>query len=450
MKNKFDFLVIGGGSGGFAASVRATSHGASCAVVEPSYLGGTCVNIGCVPKKVMWYASYMLEMANEMAPYGFSVSIDQFDWHTLVVNRENYIAKLRKIYEKRLADQNIAWLKGKATFISANEVDIAGERYQADHILIANGGQPLYPDIPGAEFGIDSNGFFALQQQPKKVAVVGAGYIAVELAGVLHTLGSEVTVTIRHDRPLRRYDHFITDTLMDIMQQQQLPLLTQKIPKFLEKDNNDRLTLRFEDDTHIDDLDCVIWAIGREPRIAELDLAAAGIEIDDKGFIKTDPYQNTNISNIYAVGDITGRTALTPVAIAAGRHLASRLFDNQPDLHLDYENIPTVIFSHPPIGIVGLSEQQAIQQYGTEHVKTYQTRFTPMSAALGENKIPTAMKLVTVGENEQVVGCHIIGTGADEILQGFAVAVKMGATKADFDDTVAIHPTSAEELVTMR
>lgn len=444
----FDLLVIGGGSGGVATAIRAASYGACCAIVEQGHLGGTCVNVGCVPKKMMWQASHMAELLGMVKDYSFPAAAMDFDWSDFVTRREAYIADLRDIYTRRLAKENITLLHGKAQFIDAHTLDVNGEHYQADRILVASGGQPTLPAVPGGELGIDSDGFFALQQQPKRVAVVGAGYIAVELAGVLHHLGSDVSLVVRKQKPLRTFDPMLSDVLVKSMQQQGLTLLNNSQPKALKKTNN-KLQLELTKDS-LDNLDAVIWAIGREPRTHDLNLAAAGVAIDANAFVITDEWQTTNVPHIFAVGDVTSRMPLTPVAIAAGRRLADRLFGGQSNARLDYENICTVVFSHPAIGTVGLTEPEARERYGDDKVKVYQTEFNSLFYALSNDKISTAMKLVTVGVEEKIVGCHIIGMGADEMLQGFGVAIKMGATKQDFDNTVAIHPTSAEELVTMR
>jgi glutathione reductase (NADPH) len=279
--------------------------------------------------------------------------------------------------------------------------------------------------------------------------VVGAGYIAVELAGVLNSLGSEVNMLLRKGHFLGDFDAMLRDTLMEEMGHAGVNLMTQTNVQQVEQQSNHKLTIHCDNGVNLNDVDQLIWAIGRTPNTKELNLTAAGVKLDEKGFIPTDEFQNTNVTNIYALGDATGRAPLTPVAIAAGRRLADRLFNNQPDRKLDYENIPTVMFSHPPIGTIGLTEQEARELHG-DAVKTYQTSFTAMYHAIAGHSQQTAMKLVCIGADEKVVGCHIIGMGADEMLQGFSVAIKMGATKKDFDNTVAIHPTSAEELVTMR
>ncbi|MGL5532700.1 MAG: glutathione-disulfide reductase, partial [Plesiomonas shigelloides] len=340
-------------------------------------------------------------------------------------------------------------IQGFARFVDAHTVEVNGEQITADHILIATGGYPTRPAIPGAEYGIDSDGFFALRELPKRVAVVGAGYIAVEIAGVMHALGAETHLVVRKHAPLRSFDPMLIDTLLEVIKTEGPELHTQAVPQRVEKHADGSLTLHLEDGRSLH-VDCLIWAIGRKPATDRLNLDASGVELDDRGYIRVDMYQNTNVPGVYAVGDNTGRIELTPVAVAAGRRLSERLFNNKPNEHLNYDNVPTVVFSHPPIGTVGLTEPQAIEQYGEANVKVYTSSFTAMYTAVTQHRQPCRMKLVCVGAEQKIVGIHGIGFGMDEILQGFAVAMKMGATKRDFDNTVAIHPTAAEEFVTMR
>lgn len=448
MTKHYDLLAIGGGSGGIATANRAARYGAKCAVVEGGKLGGTCVNVGCVPKKIMWNAA-TVQHALESAPeYGFSVDKHAFQWAELKKSRDAYIQRLNKNYGTGLADNNVDHIQGYARFIDAHTVEVNGEQFSADHIVVATGGRPVVPQIPGADLGITSDGFFELDTQPRRVAIVGAGYIAVELAGVLNMLGSEVSLLLRRGHFLDSFDAMLRETLMEHMIQAGINILTHRNVAAVRREGN-TLTLVFQNGETLQHLDSVIWAIGREPNLQTLELAAAGLAVDARGFIPVDAYQNTCVPHIYAVGDITPGPALTPVAIAAGRRLADRIFGGMADRHLDYSNIATVVFSHPPIGTVGLTEAQAREIHG-DSVKIYQTRFTPMVQAFSSEPVKTAMKLITVGEHEKIAGLHVIGEGADEMLQGFAVAIKMGATKQDFDDTVAIHPTSAEELVTLR
>ncbi len=449
----FDFIAIGGGSGGIASAARASMHGAKVAIVEPRELGGTCVNRGCVPKKAMWYAAEIAHHSKLARDYGFDSRRGHLDWGKLIETRENYISNIHKFYDGYLDRLNITHIKGYGKFVDAHTIEVDGEQYSADHIVIAPGGAPTIPDIQGAELGITSDGFFELKQQPKKVLVAGSGYIAVELAGVLNALGSDVTLAFRKEGVLRSFDPMLSEALMEQMEKDKIRMLKLHTPEKIFQADDGTMTVNFETGpeacANYEGFDCVIWAIGRTPLTEMLELPAAGVEVNKRGYIPTDEYQNTNVQGIYAIGDITGRAQLTPVAIAAGRRLSRRLFNGEDDLKLDYDNIASVIFSHPPIGSMGYSEAEAVGHYGEDQIKVYTSRFTPMLTALTSHRQPAAMKLVCQGDDEKVVGLHVIGAGADEMLQGFAVAIKMGATKEDFDNTVAIHPTGAEEFVTM-
>lgn len=446
----YDYIAIGGGSGGIASANRAAMHGRKCALIEAKELGGTCVNVGCVPKKVMWHAAQIAEAIHHYGPdYGFDATVNRFDWNTLVENRSAYIDRIHASYDTVLGKNQVDVIRGWASFVDARTIEVDGKRYTADHILIATGGRPVRPDIPGAEHGIDSDGFFALSELPRRTAVVGAGYIAVELAGVMNALGSETHLFVRQHAPLRNFDPLISETLVEVMQAEGPLLHTHSIPKAVLKNADGSLTLQLENgESHT--VDCLVWAVGREPHTAHLNLKAAGVQVNPLGYITVDKYQNTNVPGVYAVGDITGQVELTPVAVAAGRRLSERLFNDKPGEHLDYSNVPTVVFSHPPIGTVGLSEPEARAKFGDDAVKVYRSSFTAMYTAVTRRRQPARMKLVCAGPEEKIVGIHGIGFGMDEMLQGFAVALKMGATKKDFDDTVAIHPTAAEEFVTMR
>jgi glutathione-disulfide reductase len=447
----YDYLAIGGGSGGIASINRAASYGKKCAIVEAKHLGGTCVNVGCVPKKVMWYGANIAEAIYKYAPdYGFDIDVKGFEFATLVKNRTAYIDRIHTSYNNVLTKNGVDVITGYAKFVNKNTVEVNGENISADHILIAVGGTPARPDIPGAEYGIDSDGVFELQILPKRVAIVGAGYIAVEIAGVFNALGSETHLFVRKDRPLRQFDGDIVDVLTKVMADDGLTLHTHATPKEVIKNLDDSITLVLEDG-RTQTVDALIWAIGRKPLTQDLGLDNAGVLTNTQGKIMTDKFQNTNVSGIYAVGDvIENGIELTPVAVAAGRRLSERLFNKKPDEHLDYTLVPTVVFSHPPIGTIGLSEDAAKEQFGDDNVKVYQSNFTPMYSAITNHRQPCRMKLICAGNDEKIVGLHGIGFGVDEMIQGFAVAIKMGATKADFDNTVAIHPTGAEEFVTMR
>ena len=444
----FDMIVIGGGSGGLAAARRASEYGARCAVIESHKLGGTCVNVGCVPKKVMWTTSRIAEMLHDAPDYGFSIDNRGVDWSAIKTSRDAYIKRLNDIYETNLEKAKVAYISGQAQFVSPNSVKVGDAQYTAPHVLIATGGQPVVPAIPGVEHALTSDGFFAMETLPRKVVIVGAGYIATEFAGMLHGLGSDVTMVLRKDQLLREFDSSLTSIVMSEMEQSGVKFMLNTSTTAISKTGS---TLRVElsNDAVIEDVDEFIFAIGRQPNTEGLNLAAAGVSTNARGLIETNKFQVTSNENVYAVGDVCSRFALTPVAIAAGRKLADRLFGGQVDAYLDYDNIPSVIFSHPPIGTVGLSESAARAAYGDD-VKVYTSEFKNMYYQITRRSSVTLMKLITVGPDEQVVGCHIVGDHADEMIQGFSVAVKMGATKQDFDNTVAIHPTAAEELVTMR
>ena len=444
----FDLICIGGGSGGIATANRAARFGATCAVIEADKLGGTCVNRGCVPKKIMWFASDIANTLQHAADYGFAPVDSKLDWPTLIKKREAYITRLNKLYKQTLINNSITIINGVAQFIDPHHISVDEQVYYAKHIVIATGGKPMIPDIPGAELGITSDGFFKLTEQPDNIAIVGAGYIAVELACMLQQLGSNVTLCVRYDKPLRKFDTMLSDSLITAMQRHGIQIKTHFTPTALSQINN-KLTLYAEQHNQLDNLDCVIWAIGRSPNTQQLQLNNAGVQCDNKGYIPADLYQTTNVPHIYSLGDIYGKVELTPVAIAAGRRLAHRLFNQEKKLKLDYDLVPTVIFSHPPIATIGLTEAQAIAQYGKNNIHMYTTMFKPMYFAFSDTPEFSVIKLITQGDQETIIGCHLFGTGMDEILQGVAIAIKMGATKHDFDNTIAIHPTSAEELVTI-
>jgi glutathione reductase (NADPH) len=453
MADDFDLIVIGGGSGGLACAQRAAEYGARALLVEYGRLGGTCVNVGCVPKKIMWNAAQLAEGRHDAPDYGFEPGPAGHDWATLVARREAYIARLNGIYAQNLAKRNVVYAIGRGELLGGSRVRIVqsdGERVvSAPHVVIATGGVPGLPAIPGAELGISSDGFFALPARPQRVTIVGSGYIAVELAGIFIGLGSAVTLVIRHEQLLRQFDTMLGEALMTVLRDSGAQIITVATPRAVRRDVAGSLQLDLDDGRSIAAGDALVWAIGRGPNTAGLGLAASGAQLDAAGHVRVDAWQQSSVPGLYAIGDVTGAAQLTPVAIAAGRRLSDRLFGGMADRRLDYDTIPTVIFSHPPIGTVGLSEAEARHRHG-DAVKIYTSGFTPMYHALTTRKVRVQMKLVTVGAEERIVGLHVIGAGADEMLQGFAVALKMGARKRDFDDTLAIHPTSAEEFVTMR
>ncbi|PWN25414.1 glutathione reductase [Jaminaea rosea] len=467
----YDLVVIGGGSGAMGMSRRAASYGTKVAVIEEDgRLGGTCVNVGCVPKKLMWHAADVAESLDHASDYGFpGVKRPAFDWRTFAKKRDDYVKMLNGVYDRNLAKDGVDYISGRGALTGPKSVEVAmrdqdgkfeGEKktITADHICIAVGGRPVIPsdkDVPGASLGIDSDGFFALKEQPKRVAVVGAGYIAVELAGVFNTLGTETHLLIRHDTFLRSFDPIIAETLQEHMGKTGLNVHKRTNIKKVEGQKGGPLTLHLDSGKTLE-VDCLLWAVGRRPNTDYLGLDKAGVKTEDKsGNIVVDEYQQTNVPNITCIGDVAGKALLTPVAIAAGRRLSNRLYGPEGlrgKDKLSYDDIPTVVFSHPTSGTVGLTEPEAREKYGDDQIKVYQSKFRAMYFGMvGEDhKEPTAYKLVCQGKEEKVVGVHIVGMGSDEIMQGFGVAVKMGARKKDLDDTVAIHPTSAEELVTMR
>jgi len=449
MAEQFDLLVVGGGSGGLACAQRAAEYGQHVGLIEPGRLGGTCVNVGCVPKKIMWNASEIRETLGDGVDYGFAATAHGHDWPALKAKRDAYVLRLNHLYERNLVSKKIEHIKGRGSFAGPDLIAAAGRTLKAPHIVIASGGRPLWPPIPGAELGITSDGFFDLTQRPERVAVVGSGYIAIELAGILAGLGSKVVLVIRGQEVLKQFDAMLGHAALLMLREGGIDIELEAQCAGLVERADKTLQFKLRDGRSREPLDCVIWAVGRVPNVEDLALERAGVSLSASGFIPTDAYQATNVAGIYAVGDVTGRIPLTPVAIAAGRRLADRLFDAQKERRLNDDIVPTVIFGHPPIGAVGLSEAEARVRHGAQ-VKVYTSTFVPLYYAMTTRKPHTHMKLVTAGPEERIVGLHVIGPGADEMLQGFAIAVRMGARKRDFDDTIAIHPTSAEEFVTMR
>ncbi len=444
----YDLIAIGGGSGGLAVAEKAAGFGRKVAVIESKKMGGTCVNNGCVPKKVMWYAANLAHAVDDASGFGIPAERGRTDWQKLVAGRDQYIRNINDYWNGYVDELGIEHIVGAARFVDASTIEVNGEQYSAGHIVIATGGKPIVPPVPGAELGITSDGFFELTEQPQKVAVIGGGYIGVELSGVLRALGSQVTVIAMEDRLLELFDPMIGEVLENEMHKQGIHVQTGFQVSAL-SNSAEGIVIGGEDGRSLAAFDTVIWAVGRAPNTDELNLEAAGVNMVRNGIVPVDNFQNTNVPGIYAIGDITGKMPLTPVAIAAGRRLAERLFNHKPFSRVEYDNVPSVVFAHPPIGTVGLTETQARDQY-RDQVTVYKTEFTPMRYALNDHGTATAMKLICAGKDEQVVGIHMIGDGVDEMLQGFAVAVKMKATKADFDSTIAIHPTSSEELVTLK
>jgi glutathione reductase (NADPH) len=448
MKFDFDLAVIGGGSGALACAQRAAEYGARVVLIESHRLGGTCVNVGCVPKKIMWNAAQLAQGALDAADYGFDLTLAGHDWAALRAKREAYIGRLNEIYAKNLQKRKVELIRGRGVLRGPQRVQVGVRELSAAQVVLATGGRPMVPAVPGAALGMTSDGFFALTERPRGVAVVGAGYIAMELAGVFSALGTHTTLVLRREHALREFEPLLGETLLQIQRDEGMEIAIRAVPRELRR-TEQGLTLDLADGRALGPFDAVLWAIGREAVTDCLGPEPQPVRRDARGFIATDAWQQTSVPNVYAIGDVAGRAQLTPVAIAAGRRLSDRLFGGQADRKLDYENIPTVIFSHPPIGTVGLTEAQARERFGAA-VKVYRSGFVPLYYAMTTRKPRTEIKLITAGAEERVVGLHVIGDGADELLQGFAVAVRMGATKRDFDDTVAIHPTSAEEIVTMR
>ncbi|MGA7966262.1 MAG: glutathione-disulfide reductase [Gammaproteobacteria bacterium] len=446
-QENFDFIVIGAGSGGIAAANRAATHGARVAIIEQDRLGGTCVNRGCVPKKLSWLAARTAEDLTNAEGYGFPTLMPEHDFAALRKARDRYIEYLNERYAEGLESNGVHLIRGRAHFVDAHMLSVGERQLRGKHILIATGSRIRPLAIPGGDLALTSDDFFTLETRPKRVAMIGAGYIAAELGGIFAALGSHVDMYLDGRRPLAHFDPFIGEHFGEALQRVGVNCHLAGVVKLERGMSGFRVHTNQE---QYADYDGVFAAIGRIPNTEGLKLTSAGVELDASGAIRVDTLHTTTAAHIHAVGDVTGRAhALTPVAIAAGRRLADRLFGGAPARPIDPGFIPSVVFSHPPVGSVGLTEPEARARHG-EAVHVYSTRFTPLSSALIPEKQRAAIKLVTVGDDERIVGLHIIGDGADEMLQGFAVAIRMGATKRDFDETIAIHPTTAEEVVTLR
>ena len=441
-----DLLVIGGGSAGLAMAIRAARHGAKVTVFEPHELGGTCVNRGCVPKKAMWLAAELAQAQKLASEIGFDNKPGALDWPSFIARRQAYVERARHAYARRLEEYAVRMIPAYAHFMDAHTLLADGVRHRAPHIAIATGSRPRQLDLPGVALGIDSDGFFALRECPRRVGIIGGGYIAVELAGVLHALGAQVELFSR-SRLLAHFDAELGEALGAAMAEDGIAQHGHCAVQGALRERGE-LWLDCADHARHGPYDQIIWAVGRVPNVEALQLQAAGVALGDDGHVATDAGENTSVTGVYALGDINGKRALTPVAVAAGRALAERLFGGDADSHLDYENIPSVVFSHPPVASVGISEARARDEYG-DAVRVHMASFVPMLHMLAGRERRTLMKMVTVGEAERIVGLHGIGPGMDEMLQGFAVALRMGATRTDFIKTVAIHPTSAEEFVLM-
>lgn len=446
MAYDFDLFVIGAGSGGVRAARFAAGFGARVAVAESRYLGGTCVNVGCVPKKLLVYGAHFEEDLRQAKGYGWTSGEPAFDWSTLIANKNREIERLNGIYRKLLVDSGVKLLEGHARLVGGQHVEVDGQRYSARHILIATGGWPQKPDIPGAEHAITSNEAFYLEQLPQRVLVVGGGYIAVEFASIFHGLGAKTSLLYRRDLFLRGFDESLRVHLRDEMEKKGVGLQFNSDIRRIDKQADGTLKATLADGRVLE-TDCVFYATGRRPMLDNLGLENTRIEQDDRGFIRVDNLYRTTDPYVLAIGDVIGRVQLTPVALAEGMAVARRLFRPEEYRPLSYELIPTAVFSLPNIGTVGLSEQQAREKH---RVKVFESRFRPMKLSLTESQERTLMKLVVDADSDRVLGCHMIGPEAGEIIQGLAVAMKAGATKRDFDDTLGIHPTAAEEFVTMR
>lgn len=441
----FDLFVIGAGSGGVRAARMSATYGAKVGIAEERHLGGTCVNIGCVPKKLMVYASHFDEDFEDAAGYGWTVGPRSFDWQTLIANKNQEIGRLNGIYESLLTKAGVEIVDGRAVLTGPNSLEVAGRKITAKTILVATGARPSRSSEPGQELGIVSDDIFFLEQQPERMMVLGGGYIAVEFAGIFNGLGSEVTQLYRRDLFLRGFDGDVRRFLAEEMRKKGVDLIFNTIASQIEKTSSGLLVTLSDGQKR--EVDQVLYAIGRRPNIEGLGLEAAGVALDERGAIKVDDHYRTNVPSIYALGDVTDRVQLTPVAIAEAMVLAGNLYKGE-NRTLDYADIPTAVFSQPPIGTVGLTEEQARTRY--EALDIYRSEFRPMKHTMTHNTERTLMKLIVDRASQKVVGAHMVGADAGEIAQGLGIAIKAGATKADFDATIGIHPTAAEEFVTMR
>ncbi|WP_416424782.1 glutathione-disulfide reductase [Pseudomonas sp. App30] len=447
MAHDFDLFVIGAGSGGVRAARFAAGFGAKVAVAESRYLGGTCVNVGCVPKKLLVYGAHFAEDFEQAQGFGWTLGEADFNWQTLIGNKNREIQRLNGIYRNLLVNSGVTLLEGHARIVDAHHVEVDGQRFSTERILIATGGWPQIPDIPGREHAITSNEAFFLPQLPKRVLVVGGGYIAVEFAGIFHGLGADTTLLYRKDLFLRGFDRSVREHLSEELTKRGLNLQFNSDIQRIDKQADGTLAATLKDGRVLE-ADCIFYATGRRPMLDNLGLENVSVKLDDKGFIAVDEQFQTSEPSILALGDVIGRVQLTPVALAEGMAVARRLFKPEQYRPVDYAYIPTAVFSLPNIGTVGLTEEQALEQ-GHE-VKIFESRFRPMKLTLTECQERTLMKLVVDASTDRVLGVHMVGPEAGEIIQGLAVALKAGATKQVFDETIGVHPTAAEEFVTMR
>jgi glutathione reductase (NADPH) len=446
MAYDFDLFVIGAGSGGVRAARFSAGFGAKVAVAESRYLGGTCVNVGCVPKKLLVYGSHFHEDFNTSKGFGWNPGTPVFDWPTLIANKNREIERLNGIYRTMLSKSGVTILDGHARILDPHTVEVSGTQYSCERILIATGGWPSLPDVPGKEHAISSNEAFFLEQLPPRVIVVGGGYIAVEFAGIFHGLGSHVTQLYRGDLFLRGFDDSVRSHLAEELEKKGIDLrFNADIARIDKHDGVLRATLK---NGEVLEADCILYATGRRPMLDNLGLENTAVVLDEKGFVAVDELFQTAEPSILALGDVIGRVQLTPVALAEGTAIARRLYKPQDYRPVDYTHIPTAVFSQPSIGTVGLTESQARE--AGHPVKVFESRFRPMKMTLTDNPERIYMKLVVAADTDRVLGCHMVGPEAGEIIQGLGIALKAGATKAMFDDTIGVHPTSAEEFVTMR
>ena len=447
MAYDFDLYVIGAGSGGVRAARFAAGFGAKVAVAESRYLGGTCVNVGCVPKKLLVYGAHFAEDFEQTSGFGWSLGEANFDWATLIANKDREINRLNGIYRNLLVNSGVTLHEGHARLVDAHQVEINGERFTARHILIATGGWPQIPEIPGREHAIGSNEAFFLKELPKRVLVVGGGYIAVEFAGIFHGLGAQTSLLYRGDMFLRGFDGSVRKHLQEELTKRGLDLQFNADIERIDKqaDGSLKATLK---DGRVLEADCVFYATGRRPMLDNLGLENTGVKLDERGFVAVDDLYQTAEPSILAIGDVIGRVQLTPVALAEGMAVARRLFKPEQYRPVDYANIATAVFSLPNIGTVGLTEEDA--RKNGHNVQIFESRFRPMKLTLTDCQEKTLMKLVVDADTDKVLGCHMVGPDAGEIVQGLAIALKAGATKQHFDETIGVHPTAAEEFVTMR
>ena len=447
MSYEFDLFVIGAGSGGVRAARFSAGFGAKVAVAESRYLGGTCVNVGCVPKKLLVYGAHFAEEFEQASGFGWTLGTSSFDWSTLIANKDREINRLNGIYRNLLVNSGVTLLEGHARLTGPNEVEVNGQRHTAKHILIATGGWPQIPDIPGREHAISSNEAFFLKELPKRVLVVGGGYIAVEFAGIFQGLGAETSLLYRGEMFLRGFDGSVRKHLHEELLKRGMDVQFNADIARIDKQPDGSLSATLKDGRVLE-ADCVFYAAGRRPMLDNLGLEATGVTLDKRGFVQVNDLYQTNEPSILAIGDVIGRVQLTPVALAEGMAVARRLFKPEQYRPVDYNMIPTAVFSLPNIGTVGLSEEQALEEGHT--VQVFESSFRPMKLTLTECQERTFMKLVVDAETDKVLGCHMVGPEAGEIVQGLAIAMKAGATKQHFDETIGVHPTAAEEFVTMR